>query len=121
MKLTANNVVEMSEHQKISDNVQLVTKGINEYNMESDLRVLEELRDLCIKEDMKVEMAKMYRNISMYYFYADNLSKAIIAMQLSIDLLHREDCTRLLAEYYSELGLIYFYAHEYIYSRRYHE
>lgn len=121
MKLTANNVVEMSEHQKISDSVQLVTKGINEYNMESDLKVLEKLRDLCIKEDMKVEMAKMYRNISMYYFYADSINKAIIAMQLSIDLLSRENCTSLLAEYYSELGLIYFYAHEYIYSRRYHE
>lgn len=121
LKLTAENIQEMSEHREIEDCVELVTKNINEYNMESDLRFLEELRDLCIKEDMQIEMSKMYRNISMYYFQADNLNKAVIAMQLSIDLLSGKKCTGLLARYYSELGLIYFYNHEYIYSKRYNE
>lgn len=121
LKLTAEKLMEMSGHQQIAENVEMVTKNINEFTMESDLRVLEDLRDLCIKSDMKVEMAKMYRNIGMYYFHADNINKAMIAMQLSIDLLHRKDCTQLLAEYYSELGLIYFYSHEYIYSKRYND
>lgn len=121
LKLTAEKVMEISEYQQISDSVELVTGNINEYNLESDLRVLEDIRDLCIKADMKIEMAKMYRNISMHYFYANSLNKAIIAMQLSINLLRRKNCTSLLAEYYSELGLIYFYNHEYIYSKRYNE
>lgn len=121
LKLTSDKIAGMSEHQQISDSVELVTVNIREYNMESDLKVLEDLRDLCIKEDMKVEMAKMYRNLSMYYFNVDNLSKSIITMQLSIDLLHRKNCINLLAEYYSELGLIYFYNHEYMYSKRYNE
>lgn len=121
LKLTAEDIREMSEHRKIEDCIELVTRNINEYNMESDLWILEELRDICIKEDMKIEMSKMYRNISMYYFQADNLNKAVIAMQLSIDLLSGKNCIDLLARHYSELGLIYFYNHEYIYSKRYNE
>ena len=121
MKLTKDKIVEMSEHQQISDYVELVTGNIIEYNRESDLRALEDLRDLCIRENMKLEMAKMYRNISMHYFYANNLNKATISMQLAVDLLRRKNCTAMLAEYYSELGLIYFYNHEYLYSKRYND
>lgn len=121
LKLTADSIVVMSEHQQISDNVDLVTRIIGEYNKESDLAVLEKLKDLCIREEMKVEMAKMYRNIGMYHFYTNNLNKSIISMQLAVDLLRHENCTSLLIEYYSELGLIYFYNHEYLYARRYYE
>lgn len=121
LKLTANRMLEMSEHQQISDNVELITKKIREYKKESDLVVLENLKDLCIKEKMTVEMANMYRNIGMYHFYTNNLSDAIISMQLAVDLLRRENCTSLLIEYYSELGLVYFYNREYLYSKRYYE
>lgn len=121
LKLTADSIIVMSEHQQISDNVELVTKNIREYKREDDLAVLENLKDLCIKENMTVEMANMYRNIGMYHFYANNLNDAIISMQLAIDLLRRENCTSLLIEYYSELGLVYFYNREYLYSRRYCE
>ncbi|HYF82703.1 MAG TPA: tetratricopeptide repeat protein [Clostridia bacterium] len=121
MKLTADNITVMSEHQQISDNVELVTKNIREYKKEDDLAVLENLKDLCIKESMTVEIAKMYRNIGMYHFYTNNFGNAIISMQLAVDLLRRENCTSLLIEYYSELGLVYFYNHEYLYSKRYYE
>ncbi len=121
LKLTADCIVGMSEHQQISDSVELVTKKIREYIKESDLAVLENLKDLCIKERMTIEMANMYRNIGMYHFYTNNLSDAIISMQLAVDLLRRENCTSLLIEYYSELGLVYFYNREYLYSRRYYE
>lgn len=121
LKLTADSIIVMSEHQQISDNVELVTKNIREYKKESDLAVLEHLNDLCIKENMTVEMANMYRNIGMYHFYTNNLNDAAISMQLAIDLLRRENCISLLIEYYSELGLVYFYNREYLYSKRYYE
>lgn len=121
LKLTADRKARMSEHQQISDEVEMVTKRIKEYNREKDLAVLENLKDLCIREKLTIEMAKMYRNIGMYHFYMNNFGNAIISMQLAVDLLRRENCTSLLVEYYSELGLIYFYNHEYIYSKRYYE
>lgn len=121
LKLTAEYIENMSEHKQIADCVDKITANINEYKMNSDLKTLEKLRDLCIKEDMKIEMAKMYRNVGMYYFHADNINKAIIAMQLSIDILSHRGCIGLLARFYSELGLMYFYNHEYIYSKRYNE
>ncbi len=121
LKLTAENIIVVSEHQQISDNVELVTKNIREYKRESDLAALENLKDLCIKEKLIIEMAKMYRNIGMYHFFTNNLSNAIISVQLAVDLLRRENCISLLVEYYSELGLFYFYNHEYLYSRRYYE
>ena len=121
LKLTADSIVIMSEHQQISDNVEQVTKKIREYSKESDLSVLEELKNFCIEEKMTIEMAKMYRNIGMYHFYTNSLSEAVIPMQLAVDLLRRENCTSLLAEYYSELGFIYFYNRDYLYSQRYYE
>jgi len=121
LKLTADIIGIMSEHQQISEKVELVTKNIIDYKKESDLAALEKLKDLCIKENMTIEMAKMYRNIGMYHFYTNNFDNATISMELAIDLLRRESGTKLLAEYYSELGLIYFYNHEYLYSRRYYE
>lgn len=121
MKLTAGDIRKMSDHGEISDCVDLITAKINDSKTDYDLSMLEELRDLCIKEDMKIEMAKMYRNVGMYYFNEDSNNKAIIAMQLSIDILSHMSCTELLARFYSELGLMYFYNHEYIYSRRYNE
>jgi tetratricopeptide (TPR) repeat protein len=121
LKLTEDSIEVLSEHQQISDNVELVTNNIIEYNRENDLAVLENLKDLCIKGKMTVEMAKMYRNIGMYHFYTNELSDAIISMQLAVDILRRANYTKLLVEYYSELGLIYFYNHEYLYSKRYYE
>ena len=121
LKLTADDIAVMSEHQQISDNVEQVAKKIREYDNESDLAVLERLKDFCIKEKMSVEMAKMYRNIGMYHFYTNNLDNAILSMQLAVDLLRLENCTSLLIEYYSELGLVYFYNREYLYSKRYYE
>jgi len=111
----------MLEHQQISDSVEQVTKEIKEYNNGDDLKFLKELKDLCISENMTVEMGKMYRNIGMYHFYTNDLSKAVISMQLAVDLLRRENCADLLAVYYSELGLIYFYNREYLYAKRYYE
>lgn len=121
VKLTAEGINKMSDHRQITDCVNLMTSKINDSKMDYDLRMLEELRDLCIKEDMKIEMAKMYRNVGMYYFNEDNNNKAIIAMQLSIDILSHMSCQGLLAQFYSELGLMYFYNREYIYSKRYNE
>lgn len=121
MLLTTEDIKKMSDHRQISDCVDLMTSKINDNKMDYDLRMLEELRDLCIKEDMKIEIAKMYRNVGMYYFIEDNNNKAIIAMQLSIDILSHMDCPGLLARFYSELGLMYFYNREYIYSKRYNE
>lgn len=121
LKLTADRKLVVSEHRQISEKVEIITKNIKDYNRESDLAVLENLKDICIKEKMNIEMAKMYRNIGMYHFYANNYDKATISMQLAVDILRRENSTNLLVEYYSELGLIYFYNHEYLYAKRYHE
>jgi len=121
LELTAEDICNMSEHAQIKDCVDLITYNINDNKMDCSLKLLEELRDLCIKEDMKIEMAKMYRNVGMYHFHADNNNKAIIAMQLSIDILSHMNCPGLLARFYSELGLMYFYNREYIYSKRYNE
>lgn len=121
LKLTADNVAVMSKHQQIAENVELITRTIKEYDKENDLAVLENLKDLCIKENMTIEMAKMYRNIGMYHFYRNNFNKAIISMELAQELLKREDCISLLLEYYSELGFIYFYNREYLYSKRCYE
>jgi tetratricopeptide (TPR) repeat protein len=121
LKLAADNIAVMTEHQQLSEKVELITKRITEYKKESDLAALENIKDLCIKEKLTIEMAKMYRNIGMYHFYINSFSNAIISMQLGVDLLRRENCTSLLIEFYSELGLIYFYNHEYLYSKRYYE
>lgn len=121
LKLTAVNILGMSDHQQISDRVEQVVKEIREYNNESDLAALEILKDLCITEKMTLEMAKMYRNVGMYHFYTNDLDNAIISMQFAVDLLRRENCTSLLIEYYSELGLVYFYNRDYLYARRYYE
>ncbi|HYE81481.1 MAG TPA: tetratricopeptide repeat protein [Clostridia bacterium] len=121
MKLTANRIAAMSDHQQIMDCVESVTKNLKDYNKEKDIITLENLKDICIEEKMVIEMAEMYRNIGMYHFYANNLNEATISMQLAVDILRMENCTKLLAEYYSDLGLVYFYNHEYLYSRRYYE
>lgn len=121
LKLTANRIAALSGNQQIAESVELVTKSIKEYNKPRDIIVLEKLRDICIKEKMMIEMAKMYRNIGMHHFYANNLNEAAISMQLSVGLLKHENDLNLLMEYYSELGLIYYYNHEYIYSKRYYE
>lgn len=121
LKLTTDSIKVMSEHQQISDSVEQVAKEIKKYNKKSDFAVLKELRDLCIRENMTIEMAKMYRNIGMYYFYANNLSKAVISMQLAVELLKWENCISLLVEYYSELGLVYYYNREYLYAKRYYD
>jgi len=121
LKLTIDNIKTMSEHQQISDSVEQVAEEIKEYNKEKDLGFLKELKDICIQENMTVEIGKMYRNISMYHFYANDLSKAVISMQLAVDLLRRENCDSLLAVYYSELGLIYFYNREYLYTKTYYD
>lgn len=121
MKLKANSIELMSYHQQISNSVEFITKKIREYNKDSDFNILEKLKDLCKKEKMPVDMAKMYRNIGMYHFYLNNYSRAILSMKQSIDILRRENCTNLLIEYYSELGYIYFYYHEYLLSKNSHE
>lgn len=121
LKLTADRIAAMSEKQQISNNVEQVTKRIRDYNKEKDLAILEKLRDLCIDKNMEVEVAKMYRNIGLYHFYANNLSNAIISLHLAVDLLKKEECTSLLIEYYSELGLVYFYNREYLYAERYYQ
>lgn len=120
LKPTADSNVEMSE-QQISEKVELVTKKITEYKKESDLIALKNLKDICIKKNMTIEMAKMYRNIGMYYFYVNDFGNAQISLQLAIDLLNRENCTNFLIEYYSELGLIHFYNRDYLYAKRYYE
>lgn len=121
MRFEERNIGSMADHQQISDTVEFVTKRIKEYNGDNDSNILEKLKDICKKEKMTVDMAKMHRNIGMYHFYLNNCSKAIMSMQKSVDLLRRENCTNLLLEYYSELGYIYFYHHEYLLSQKYHE
>lgn len=121
LKLKASNIETMSDHLRISDNVELVTKKIKEYNKENDLNVLEKLKDLCKAEKMTVDMAKMYRNVGMHHFYINNYNNAVMSMQLAVDLLRHENCTELLIEYYSELGHIYFYNREYLLSKKYYE
>ncbi len=121
LKLTADSVIETSEHQQISVKVDLVTNEITEYKKESDLTFLENLKDLCIKENMPVETAKMHRNIGMYHFYTNDFAKSLMSMQRAVDVLKRENSTNILIEYYSELGLVYFYNREYLYARRYYE
>ncbi len=121
LKLEADNIAVMSEHQQISYNVDLVTERLREYNKEDDINVLEKLRDLCKKEEMPIDVARMHRNIGMYHFYANNYSNSVFSMKLAIDLIRRENCMNLLVEYYSELGYIYFYSREYIQSRTYYE
>ncbi len=118
LKSTADNVAAISEHQQIAESVELVTKNIREYNKESDLAVLEDIKNTCIKKNMTEEMAKMYRNVGMHHFFRNNFGDAIISMELAIDILKREKLINSLAEYYSELGLIYFYNREYLYSKR---
>jgi len=121
LKLTADSDVETTKHQQISEKVDLVTSGITEYTKESDLAFLENLKDLCIKENMSIEMAKMYRNIGMYHFYTNDFCKSLMSIQLAVDMLKRENYTNVLIEYYSELGLVYFYNREYLYARKYYE
>lgn len=121
MKLTVDFVMQLSEHKQISDIVEQITENTDEYTKTGNLEILEMLKDICIKENMTVEMAKMYRNIGMYHFHANNFNEAIISMQFAVDILRREDYTSLLVEYYSEMGFIYFFNREYIYARRYYE
>lgn len=121
LKLKASNIEAMSDHMQISDNVELVTKRIQEYNKENDLNVLEKLKDLCKTKKMPVDMAKMYRNVGMYHFRVNNFNNAVMSMQTAVDLLRRENCTDLLVEYYSELGHICFFNREYLLSKKYYE
>ncbi|MGI6585054.1 MAG: tetratricopeptide repeat protein [Lutisporaceae bacterium] len=121
MKLKADCIGEIPERRQIANNVEVVTKRIGEYNRKEDLIVLEKLRDLCIREKLTVETAKMHRNIGMYHFHTNNSTNAVTAMKLAIDLISRENCFDHLIEYYSELGYIYYYNREYIHSKAYYE
>lgn len=121
LKPAVRDIVKISDHQLLNEAVELVTKEISEYKDESKLVILEKLKHLCIKEKMATEMAKMYRNIGMYHFHANDFDKAIISMQLAVDILYRDNCIKLLIEYCSELGLVYFYNKDYLYAKRYYE
>ncbi|MGE5630475.1 MAG: tetratricopeptide repeat protein [Caulobacteraceae bacterium] len=111
----------LTDQQQIDRMVEHITENIKEYNLGSDLAVLEKLKNLCIKNRMTINMAKMYRNIGMYHFYRNNSSIAISTLQFAIDLLKKDNCTNLLIAYYSDISLIHFYNREYLYARMYNE
>lgn len=121
LKLAEKYTEKMSEYQQVLELVELVTKQIPEYKDKGKLAFLERLKDFCIKHNLTVEIAKMYRNIGMYHFYTNDFDKAIISLQLAVDILRRERFSPLLIEYYSELGLAYFYNRDYIYAKIYYK
>lgn len=121
LKLAVDTIKILSEGEQIKKAIDEVTENIKQYNCESDLRILESLKELCYKNIKAVYLAKMHRNIGVYHFNRNNLDKAISAMQFSLDILRKENCTSLLVEYYSEIGLIHFYNHEYLYASKYYE
>lgn len=121
LKLTANAVKLMLREDQIMKAVDEVTENIKNYNNLTDLTVLETLKDFCIRHQMPIHTAKMYRNIALYNFYINNLVAAERTMEESIAILKKENCSELLVPYYSEMGLIHFYKHEYINAKEYYE
>lgn len=121
LKLTENDIKVLSEEVEIKKAIDEVTENIRSYNNESDLSILDKLKDFCGTNSMIIYRAKMYRNIGMHHFYRNNLENAINAMQFSIDILSKENYKELLGRYYSEAGLIHFYNREYLYAKMYYD
>lgn len=97
-----------SKQQQVMRLVDQVSKNIKEYKNDTDLEMLEKLKDRCIELKLTTELAKMYRAIGMYHFNRNETYSAISFLQVAIDMVGQEKEKHLLAVYCSELGLVYF-------------
>lgn len=109
------NQVVLSEIQQIKLLVNEVSENIEAYKDEDDVKTLMQLKDLCLEKNMTSQIVKMNRNISIYYYYKDDMNFAIEYMRLAISGI--ENDYSFLVSCKSWLGLMYFCKYNYSKSK----
>ena len=104
-----------SEKDQVKEMVENIHENIQMYKEEEDISILERAKELCIKNNLHLDMLKMQRNIAMYYFYRNEIDKGIGVIQSAIDSVKVH---KYLVKWKSELGLMNFYKCEYKESRK---
>lgn len=101
----------LSETEQLRSFVEDILDNIDLYKDENDIKILIKLKDSCLERNMTSEIAKMNRNISMYYYNKNDMSFAIEYMRLAISGIENND--NFLVSCMSLLGLMYFIRHNY--------
>ena len=104
-----------SEKTQTKEIVQSIYDNIRLYKTDEDLTILTKAKDLCVKNSLYLDIAKMQRNLAMYYFYRNQIDKATGLIESAMDGIKN---TTYLIKWKSELGLMYFYKCEYKESRK---
>lgn len=107
-----------SEKTQVKEIVQSIYDNIRLYKTEEDLTILTKAKELCVKNSLYLDIAKMQRNIAMYYFYRNQIDKATGLIESALDAVKDHNY---LIKWKSELGLMYFYKREYKKSRKLYE
>ncbi len=111
----------LSPEEQIHRYVLNVTDNINDYNDEDSLLVLETLKNMCVKENMIIESAMMFRNIGMHYFSRSLNDSAIEFIKLSIMTIADRNMNCLTIQYLLEIAMVYFYNLEYEKAKKSYE
>lgn len=118
VKLSLDNIRIISPQEQVRNIVQNIYDNIQMYKDVNDIHTLKKAEILCIDNNFKIELSKMFRNIAMYHFYNGSIDCAIFAMENAINSI---DILTYLVKWKSELGVIYFSQCDYINSRRLHK
>ncbi len=105
----------LSDIQQITGLVENVFENIEAYRDEKDIKVLKRLKELCLENNMSLEIAKMNRNISIYYYNKKDMGFAIEYMRWAIGGVKND--YDFLVSSMSLLGLMYFFKHDYSKSK----
>ncbi len=112
------NKIVLSEFEQIERYIDTITENIELYRQKEDLELLEFLKDLCVKKNMPVSTAKMYRAISKYNFHNNNPTAALEQIKFAIDLIKDKNEHNLHIIFLCELALIYFFQSENLKSEK---
>jgi len=107
-----------SDKEQIKSMVQNIYDNIEIYKDCNDIYILRKVQELCAKNNLRLEISKMNRNIGMYYFYSGGADRAIDFMEAAISSVK---IPSYLIMWKSELALIYLCQCNYKKSRKLHE
>lgn len=94
---------------EICSAVDNITANIQDYTQDADTEMLKMLKELCERQSMPEETARMIRNIGMHYFYRKDTERALKYINESIRAAKELKSYYLLVPFLTDKGLMLFY------------
>lgn len=120
LDVSYDEIVKSPEDQ-LRDLNKKITEDIFNYYLTEDLEILNRMKDLMLKFDLRDELPTLYRNFGAHYFFRNDINKSIEYYELSIDVSKSHGNFEMDAIINSEMGLLYYYKYDYKNAKYYYK